>query len=233
MRIAAAYALANGAADAKRRRDAKLKGLKTAQREPPSAEGGPAPDSSAAASAGGACSEALAATSDTHSSATPGAAVPKDDGAVISGAQDNDVMEVAGPTADTGSPQRSARVLELQPSTPHPYRINPEFYRAGSGGLPTGRPGTVRFSDADAATFGVVDADSAVPLPSSHRLAGSGMQPAAGAVTLQYRTKQLQKLRLRVVWMCGCFNGRRCIHIPGLLRSFLHKYALRLGCPVM
>ena len=112
----------------------------------------------------------------------------------MSGAQDSDLKGAAGATADTGSPQRSARALQLQPNTSHPYRINPEFYRAGSGGSPSGRGGTVRFSDADAATFGVVDGDSAVPLPGGHRRAGSNRQPTAGAHTPLYRMGQVQKL---------------------------------------
>lgn len=127
-----------------------------------------------------------AATSDIHPSPLSGAAIPEDSDAVISGAQHDDMAELARPAEDTGSPQRSARALEPQPNTPHPYRINPEFYRAGSGGSPT-----VRFSDADAATAGAADGDSAVPLPGrSHRLTGSGMQPTPGTGTPQHRMAQ-------------------------------------------
>lgn len=172
VRIAAAYALANGAADAKQRRDAKLKALKTAPRQGPPAEEEPAFSK-------GAGSEAAPATSDLRSSFAPGAAVPMSTGAFTSSAQRSGTAKAAGPAAEAGSPQRSARALEPQPNTPRPYRVNPEFYRAGSGGSPSGRPGTVRFADADATTAGVVDGEPAVPLPSSHRLAG--VQPAAGA----------------------------------------------------
>ncbi len=113
VRIAAAYALANGAADAKRRRDANRTAQEACQQQTTDTEGA-APVSAEAA----------------HSGAST--AIPSNEFA--------DMSNATSPEEDSGSPQRSARLLQTQPNTPHPYRINPEFYRAGSSGSTGAHP---------------------------------------------------------------------------------------------
>lgn len=128
VRIAAAYALANGAADAKRQRDAKR-----------------------------AAQEAAAEQASQHDA-------PAQNG------DPNDLTGAAHGESEPGSPPMTARVLETQPNTPHPYRINAEFYRTGSDAAAAAAagPGSVRFSDAEAAKEHAIDNDMAVPLPGEH-----------------------------------------------------------------
>ena len=90
------------------------------------------------------------------------------------GAQITDLAEI---TTEHGnaSPPKTAGLLQIQPNTPHTYRINSEFYRASSeeaAGAPA--PATADEQEAvrplmeDSAREDSVDHDRAVPLPSAH-----------------------------------------------------------------
>ena len=152
VRIAAAHALACNAADAKRQRDARRASREAAQ----------SPASTGARDIQPPGMREAAASETSDSMRTPRGADP-------------------GIAMQSSSPPKTAGMLETQPNTPHPYRINPEFYRAGSGGAPPPGPGTVRFADTDPATAGAVEGDAAVPEPGTHEPpAGTSKRQATG-----------------------------------------------------
>lgn len=155
VRIAAAHALACNAADAKRQRDARHASQEAAQVQTSPASTG-ARDIQPPGMIEAAASEA------SDSMRTP------------RGADSGIAMQ-------SSSPPKTAGMLETQPNTPHPYRINPEFYKAGSVDAPPPGPGTVRFADTESAIAGAVEGDAAVPEPGTHEPpAGTSKQQARG-----------------------------------------------------
>ena len=90
--------------------------------------------------------------------------------------QDAEVTDLAEETTsehgDASSP-KTARLLQIQPNTPHTYRINSEFYRASSDGA-AGAPATadeqgpVSLLMEDSAREDSVDNNAAVPSPRAH-----------------------------------------------------------------
>ncbi len=157
VRIAAAHALACNAADAKRQRDARRASREAAQGQTP-------PASTDAGDTQQPSMREAAASDSLSSMRTP------------RGAGSDIAMQ-------SSSPPKTALMLETQPNTPHPYRVNPEFYRAGSGDTPVPGPGTVRFADTDPTTAGAVEGDAAVPEPGTHEPpAGTSKRQATGSL---------------------------------------------------
>ena len=153
MRFAAASALASGAADIKRKRDAKQAAQNAGQEQ---------------------AAETTVNSQD---------------------AQVTDLVEDTTTEHGNASPPKTAGLLQIQPNTPHTYRINSEFYRASSGGAagaparaPADGQGPVRPLMEDSAREDSVDNDAAVPLPRAHGPEPSVEHSARGGRPAQARS---------------------------------------------
>ena len=102
-------------------------------------------------------------------------------------AQDTDLAEETTSEHGDASPPKAAGLLQIQPNTPHTYRINSEFYRASSDGsagalAPAAgdEPGTAGPLMDDSAREDSVDNDAAVPSPRAHGPESSIQHTAGG-----------------------------------------------------